>query len=245
MDHDLQHLPASNAFQQKNTDFNPPEHPSPTTSTETAVVESWNFPGDNKPVISSDISPAAPVASSASQAFGGSIEAPPEPPESPSPASDFKATDQPMPVVKVLSVRGVEYLIMMLNLWVADSALLWIILALLNGGSGFSVLAVPVASMIVSVPLFALLFIRLKKAEVDNPTLRFDPSKRRTTQITQVFTFLVCLFNVIGLIYVILSKVGGGSGMSIGKAFANTLTVLVVVGGIFVYYWFDEHKLSK
>ena len=102
-------------------------------------------------------------------------------------------------------------------------------------------MAFPIATLLVSGPIFAYLFLRLKKAELLDPSLRFDPSKRRTTQLTQVFTFIVCVANLIGFIYVVINKIGGGNGMSIGKAFLNMLAVLIIVGGIFAYYWMDEH----
>lgn len=190
--------------------------------------------------------------------IGGSFAAKPEPPQPrmpesrfsdgellPAAPSGFSMNDQPMPVVKVLSVRGVEYLMMMFNLWIADAALLWIVLALFNGQVGFSILAFPIAVMLVTGPIFAYLFLRLKKAELLDPSLRFDPSKRRTTQLTQLFTFLVCIANVIGFIYVVLNKMGGGGGMSIGKAFLNMLAVLIVIGGVFAYYWIDEHRVRS
>jgi hypothetical protein len=160
-------------------------------------------------------------------------------------SSGFSQSDQPMPVVKVLSVRGLEYLMMSLSLWIADAALLWVVLALFNGEIGFSILAFPLATLLVTGPIFAYLFLRLKKAELLDPSLRYDPSKRRTTQFTQLFTFLVCIANVIGFLYVVINKIGGGTGMSIGRAFLNMLAILVVIGGVFAYYWIDEHRTKS
>ncbi len=154
-------------------------------------------------------------------------------------------SDQPVPVVKVLSVRGVENVMMILNLWIADAAFLWVALAMINGQSGFSILAFPIATLIVCLPLFAFFFIRLKRAELANPALRFDPSKRRITQITQIFTYFVCVSNVIGFVYELLAKVGGGQGMSIGKSFLNMLAILIIVGGVLAYYWNDEHRTRR
>src|SRR3989338_7106899 len=93
---------------------------------------------------------------------------------------------EPVPVVRVLSVRGVEYTMMTIALWFSATGLAWALLNLLNGSYNFSFLVVPVSILISSLPLFALFFIRLKRAELANPALRFEPSKRRLSQMTQV-----------------------------------------------------------
>lgn len=153
--------------------------------------------------------------------------------------------DQPMAVVQALSVRGVEYAMMTLSLWFAAGALAGVLLSIFNGGTSFSVLSFPLALLLVCVPVFSFFFIRLKRAEIVNPALRFDPSKRRLTQFTQIIAFATCLFNLIGFIYLVLQKIGGESTMSLGKAFLNLLVILVVAGGVLAYYWFDEHRLVK
>ncbi len=153
--------------------------------------------------------------------------------------------DQPVAVVQALSVRGVEYAMMTLSLWFAAGALAGVLLSIFNGGTSFSVLSFPLALLLVCVPVFSFFFIRLKRAEIVNPALRFDPSKRRLTQFTQIIAFAICLFNLIGFIYLVLQKIGGESTMSLGKAFLNLLVILVVAGGVLAYYWFDEHRLVK
>ncbi len=151
-------------------------------------------------------------------------------------------SDTPVPVVHVLSVRGVEYTMMTLALWFAAGALLWCLLALVNKQNSFAMLAFPVSLLLVSVPIFALFFIRLRRAELANPALRYEASKRRLSQITQIVAFIICLFNIVGFVYVIMSKIGGTGNVSIGKAAINIGIVLLITGGILAYYWFDEHK---
>lgn len=160
-------------------------------------------------------------------------------------ASLVSADGDPVPVVQVLSIRGVEYLMMTLALWFVAAALMWALLALVNGRTGFEILAFPISMMLVSSPLFAFFYIRLRKAELENPALRTEPSKRRLSQITQVITYLICLFNLIGFVYVIMTKIGGTGEVSIGKAALNVSVVLAISGGILAYYWFDEHKGRK
>lgn len=151
-------------------------------------------------------------------------------------------SDGPVPVVRVLSVRGVEYAMMTIALWFSATSLAWILLNILNGSANFNFLVVPVSVLISSLPFFAVLFIRLKRAELANPALRFDPSKRRLSQLTQVFAFIVCLINISVFAYNIMQKINGSGTISIIKATVSLLVVLAVAGGILVYYWFDEHR---
>lgn len=151
-------------------------------------------------------------------------------------------SDEPVPVVKVLSVRGVEYLMMSIALWVGAFTFVGLILSLINGGTGFDVLAFPISALVVSVGIFAFFFLRLKKLELQNPRLRFDPSKRRLSQITQVLAYLAVFVSLIGVLYSIIAKVGGSLNTSLWKIVLDFLIVLAVAGGILYYYWRDEHR---
>lgn len=162
--------------------------------------------------------------------------------ETPPTMSSQAGSDNPIPVVKVLSVRGVEYLFMSIFLWLCAGSFIGLILSLINGQTGFANLSFPLSMLIVSLPGFALLFLRLKKAELDDPKLRLDASKRRLTQATQLLAFLTCLINVITFVYLILQKIGGEGKLELGKAIINMLVILIVAGGILVYYWFDERR---
>lgn len=155
---------------------------------------------------------------------------------------DGLADDEPVAVVKVLSVRGVEYLMMSIALWVGAATFAGVILSLINGGTGFDVLAFPISALIVSVGLFAFFFLRLKKAELRNPRLRFDPSKRRLSQITQVLAYLAIFVSLVGVLYSIIAQIGGSYTGSLWKIILDFLIVLVIAGGILYYYWRDEHR---
>lgn len=153
--------------------------------------------------------------------------------------------DLPVAVVQALSVHGVEYAFMTFFLWFVAGTLIGLLLSLFNGGTDFATLSLPLALLLVCVPGFVFFFLRLKKAEVANPALRFDPSKRRLSQFTQVIAFAACVFNVVGLVYTVLQSFGGQSSGSLGKTALNTLVVLVIAGGVLAYYWIDEHRLVK
>lgn len=180
------------------------------------------------------VTPAVPVTPPA---------VPPAVPQTPPAAASM--SDQPAPVIQVLSVRGVEYAMMTLLLWFGAGSLLILLLMLFNGATEFLAMAFPLAFLLVCVPGFVFFFRRLKQAELDNPALRFDPSKRRLSQFTQIITFALCLFSVVGLLFIILQAIGGEGGVSVWKAFLNVLTTLVIAGGILVYYWIDEHRVRR
>jgi hypothetical protein len=149
---------------------------------------------------------------------------------------------RPTPVVQVLSPVGVEYAFLTISLFIGAGALMGALLVLVNGVFNFAALSFPIAALIITVPVFAFLFLRLKKKELQNPQQKLDPSKRRWTQFTQIVAFIVALLTLVGMAFSILSKIGGGGGLSIGKTLLNGLCILVVSGGILAYYWLDEHR---
>lgn len=174
-------------------------------------------------------------------------QAPPPPPPLPLQEPELRdsthRSDMPVAVVQALSVRGVEYAMMTFSLWLIAGSIIWVLIALVNGGTSFKLLVLPTAILIACVPVFGYLFLRLKREELANPDLRFDPSKRRLSQFTQIIAFSACLFNVIGFIYLVLQKVAGEGGPTIIKPLLTLLIVLVVAGGVLAYYWWDEHRL--
>lgn len=146
-----------------------------------------------------------------------------------------------VPVVKVWSIRGVEYAIMTFMLWAIAISVNWILVALINGMTGFVELSAPVSLMIVSLPIFAFFFLRLKKAELAHSNLRVESTKRRFSQITQMISFVVCFFSLLTIVASCIAAVGGESD-GLGKTVGTAFVFLVVWAGVFVYYWFDEHK---
>jgi hypothetical protein len=161
----------------------------------------------------------------------------------PAPSLYMPSDDRPVPVVKVLSVRGVEYAMMSILLWLGAGSLIFILVSIISGMSGFDSLAFPISMLLVCLPGFAFLYLRLRKAELSDPSLRLEASKRRYSQITQILAFLTCFFNIVTVVYILISMAGGEEVGSIGKVLGSAAAVLAVAGGILVYYWFDEHKL--
>lgn len=151
----------------------------------------------------------------------------------------------PVPVVKVLSPRGIEYVFLSVALISGAFALAAILLSLINSSFSFSVIALPVAALVVSVPIFSWLFLREKRAESTNPELKLDASKRRVTKFMQILSFFICFFTLIGLVYSILSELAGNLHTSLTKIILDVLVVEVIAGGILFYYWRDEHLKNK
>lgn len=153
------------------------------------------------------------------------------------------ADDRPVPVVKVLSVRGVEYAMMSILLWFGAGSLMTLLVSLIQGGAGFESLAFPLSLLLVCLPGFAFFYLRLRSAELANPDLRLDASKRRFSQITQILAFLTCFFNIVAVVYLLVGMAGGNEAPNIGKVLGSAVVILLVAGGILYYYWVDEHKL--
>lgn len=174
----------------------------------------------------------------------------------PPPGSDSDSAS-PRAVVQSLSTRGLEYIIMFIALGVSAFSFGSLLHSTINVlfGSNDSILgsggSVPVAAsaLIVAFPILAFLFLRLKQAEILDPALRRDPSRRRAIQLTLVVTFLVGLIYVIRFLYSLMSDnsgyvgglMGGTPANSIIGNFIHLIVTLAIAGGIFYYYWKDEH----
>jgi hypothetical protein len=170
------------------------------------------------------------------------------------------ASPRPLPVVQKISTRGLEYIIMFIALGVTAFALGSLLHSnvnnlLGNGDTGTlgsnSAVSLATAALVVGLPVLAVLFLRLKRAEALDPELQHDPSRKRAVQLTLVVTFLIGLGNIIFFVYSLMT--GGndttsynavGSQAATGWAgnFIHLLITLAIAGGIFAYYWFDEHR---
>ena len=184
-------------------------------------------------------------------ASGDDLPVPPPPPS----GADSNA---PRPVVQSFSTRGLEFIIMFIALAVSAVALGSILHSSVNTlfGSNESVLgsggSVPFAAsaLVVAFPVLAYLFLRLKQAELVSPSLRLDASRKRAVQLTLVVTFLVGLGNVIYFVYSLMSGGNTDAYNTFGSSAANSLLgnfvhlviTLAIAGGIFMYYWRDEHQ---
>jgi len=183
----------------------------------------------------------------------------PPPPPPASGSGHTARSQQPQAVVQNLSTRGLEYIIMFIALGVSAFALASLLHSNVNtllGGSdgGFtsSTVSFAASALVVAFPVLALLFLRLKKAETIDPDLHRDPSRKRAVQLTLVVTFLIGLGNIIFFVYNLMTgtdsdpyrynAVGSAAAPTLLGNFIHLLITLAIAGGIFAYYWLDEHR---
>jgi hypothetical protein len=185
------------------------------------------------------------------------------PPPPPPRTGSRPAAGQPISVVQNLTTRGLEYIIMFIALGVTALSLASLLHSNVNNLMGNSdagtlgnneVVPLATAALVVALPVLAVLFLRLKKAENHDPELHHDPSRKRAIQLTLVVTFLIGLGNIIYFVYGLMtgnsSNSGGYEYNAIGSQsytgvlgnFVHLLITLIIAGGIFAYYWFDEHR---
>lgn len=148
----------------------------------------------------------------------------------------------PRPVVHVLSPGGIEYVFLTITLFTGAFGLGWTLVAMINNQFRFEVLAFPLACLLVAAPVFSWIFLHLKQAELANPTLRLDASKRRVSQFAQVIAFIIALFTLVGFITALLAKVAGKYSGEMAPLILSAMVIFFIAGGILAYYWHDEHR---
>jgi hypothetical protein len=172
-----------------------------------------------------------------SQALGSHDDDVPLPPSS-------TGSPKPTAVVQTLTTRGLEYKIMFISLVVWAIALGLLLQALVSqwlDADTFSVAATTpgtTAAIIVALPVFGILFMRLHRAEKADQGLRADPSRRRAIQAILVVAFIVGVWSLINC----LTSLFNGNTRSILSAVMHLLVTLVIAGSIFAYYWRDQHR---
>lgn len=179
--------------------------------------------------------------------------------------ANFEAGDaeHPLAVTQVYSSYGLEYIIMLISLAVTAVGLGSMLDAVIDlaGSKSASLVGALLnpyaeAALIVSLPIFILLFLRLEAREESDSTLLADASRRRGIQVTLIISFLVFISQLIGYIGGLLSS-GSDSyqgavnllstaptGGSAVVQLLHALVGLVISGGIFGYYWVKLHKKS-
>lgn len=178
-------------------------------------------------------------------------------------AAAAQQSNQPLSVVSTVSTRGFEYAIMFFALLASAFSLGLIILTYIENYFAGPIVNDPYANytydstsqgvytfgvtvLLVTLPIFMVLFLRLKKAELLNPDLKKDASRRRMSHLAQFVAFLFGIGYVVYFIYALLNGVGSeGESTNLAKAFWQTLVTVAIAGSIFVYLWRDEHAANK
>lgn len=173
------------------------------------------------------------------------LPVPPPPPTS-SQMPSVGSIGQPINVVHTSTTRGFEYIIMFIALWIAAvcfGGMLHNVVSSWFGGSGDAASTIYVSGLVVSLPIFAFLFIRTKKVELKDQTILKDPSRRRAMHFTMTLAFLAGVGHIAFYVYTLLGG-GGDYGSGGFENLAHMLVTVLIAGGIFFYYWHDEHGRS-
>lgn len=160
---------------------------------------------------------------------------------------------RPVAVVSNFTTRGLEYIIMFIAMAVTAVSLGLVLHSLVDtlfnadGDAYDGIVSYATSALVVALPVFAALFLRLKKAELSDTTLLEDPSRKHAVQLTLIITFIIGIWKVITYVYSLLNAGNGsvdayGSTQSLGGNLIHTLITLAIAGGIFAYYWRDSHK---
>jgi hypothetical protein len=169
------------------------------------------------------------------------------------------ASSEPISVVQNLSTRGFEYSIMFVSLLVSAFSLGLILHQFVNGvftepitteyaysGSEGGEYAFPATLLLVTLPIFVYMFLRLKRAELDDPALRKDPSRKRMSHFTQFLAFAFGVGYIVYFLYTLLSGSTDSNGAgSVAESFFHMLITLGIAGTIFGYFWNDEHRAAQ
>ncbi|HIA91832.1 TPA: hypothetical protein EYO12_01795 [Candidatus Saccharibacteria bacterium] len=164
---------------------------------------------------------------------------------------DAKGTVVPMPVARVYSSRGLEYLFMVLSLvgLTLGAVLLGndIIAYLFDSNSvigGLSEWAGLEALTIVSGLFFFYLWTRLRAAEEISPSLIADASRKRALQRGLIVGFISLLFASFAVVYILLSIASDGQDFKAEnwQDIVTSIYTLGVIGASFNFLFNQERK---
>jgi len=190
-------------------------------------------------VLTADLSLPAPVA-----------------PKTPSNRLGGGSPNEPIAVVSNFTTRGLEYIIMFIALAVTAVSLGLVLHNLVDNlmnvanSSYEGVVSYSTSALVVGLPIFLILFLRLKKAELTDSSLFHDPSRKRAVQLTLIVAFIVGIWKVISYIYTLLNAGNNsvsdyGTNPTLTGNLVHTVITLAIAGGIFAYYWRDSHKADS
>lgn len=151
-----------------------------------------------------------------------------------------RATTQP-------ATSGLRYLLMLLVMGVCAIALGALLHNLIDLSFGFTggtdgLVTYATSTLLVALPVFAMLFLQIKRAEAASPAMTIDKWSRLPIQVTLVVAFLWGLFRLVGYVY---SLVNGGAedpllGSNIDSSLGNlahTVVTVGIAGSILAYWW--------
>ena len=220
-------------------------------------LEAARHKGHDDDRIRRDLLAAGWEAAAIDEALGGQsgddLVPPPPPPPPPSRNADAPPakSSEPVRVVAYRSTAGLEYLILFLSLWIAAMALAAVLHGLVDTSFSRSdsfyenVNTFASAALVVSLPIFAGLFLNLKRKELRDPDIRRDVNRKNAVQLTLLVTFLIGIGKTIFYVYQLMNVGSAGSDYNFFAELLHTIITVGISGAIFVYYWRDDHKKTS
>lgn len=169
---------------------------------------------------------------------------------------------QPIAVVQRYSTVGLEYIIMFVSLGIGAVSLGALLHAWVNSATrieaGWFAIGADISGIaaIVTLPIFLILFMRLRRVEQADPAVHNDPSRRRGVQLALIVAFVWGIKSIVTYLYNLLHG-NADSLYSYYSRYDNNPTdpgtyqvaqvlhlviTLGIAGTIFAYYWWDEHR---
>lgn len=129
-----------------------------------------------------------------------------------------------------------EYRMMFLSMWIAALAIIWIFNVFLFSNDS-TLITFPLTALLVTAPIFMILFFRVRAQEKKEPIILKDKERRNTIQSTLSLSFFILVVHTIIALYQLLS----GSD-SVSSQLLSLLGTYITFGGIFIYFWKDTHQ---
>jgi hypothetical protein len=153
------------------------------------------------------------------------------------------------------SAKGFEYIIFFITLGIVAlslAAMMHNLVDLLVQTEKYSfyreTLSFSVAALVVVLPIFLFLLLKLKKDELKHPSIKLDPSRRRAIQLLMLITFLIGVIKLVAFVYNILGTAEPsyyGRETNILAELLHALVTIGVAGGIFIYYWKEQSRITN
>jgi hypothetical protein len=156
----------------------------------------------------------------------------------------------PIAVSKVASPNGFKYYLMFISLWVSVGAIVTSLNLWILGGSG-GIPSAAIAAIVTFLPVYVIFFFINRRQEKLDAAQLTDPSRRRPLQITLFVAFLTILANIFYFILTLIQDECANSyastctSPSVSKNILQLLTTILVVGGVFAYYYIGERTLGN
>lgn len=95
------------------------------------------------------------------------------------------------------------------------------------------------ASLIVAFPIFAAMFLILKRQTINKPMIKNIRARKQLIYITLTVTFLIMVIDLIKTIYDFLN------GAVTTRSLANFVVTVIISGSIFLYFLFEVREDRK